>query len=61
MGERIPQRRRMDVLNGIAWDPDRKRLFITGKLWPRLYEVELRKIEWPPEMDIESSRRMCIK
>ena len=29
------------VLNGIAWDPARRRLFVTGKLWPSLYEVEL--------------------
>ena len=30
-----------DVLNGIAWDADRKRLFVTGKLWPKLFEIEL--------------------
>jgi diketogulonate reductase-like aldo/keto reductase len=29
------------VLNGIAYDPDRKRLFVTGKLWPQIYEIEL--------------------
>ena len=28
-----------DVLNGIAWDPGRQRLFITGKDWPKLYEI----------------------
>ena len=26
------------VLNGIAYDAARKRLFVTGKLWPRLFE-----------------------
>ena len=30
-----PQR----VLNGIAWDSDARRLFITGKEWPVLYEL----------------------
>jgi glutaminyl-peptide cyclotransferase len=30
-----------DVLNGIAWDSARKRFLITGKLWPKLFEVEL--------------------
>ena len=30
-----------DVLNGIAYDAAGKRLFVTGKLWPRLYEIEL--------------------
>jgi glutaminyl-peptide cyclotransferase len=31
--------RRVDVLNGIAWDSDTGRLFVTGKLWPVLYEI----------------------
>lgn len=30
-----------DVLNGIAYDPDGDRLFVVGKLWPRLYQIEL--------------------
>jgi glutamine cyclotransferase len=34
---RIP----VDVLNGIAYDAGRKRLFVTGKLWPKLFEIEL--------------------
>ena len=29
------------VANGIAWDAARRRLFITGKLWPTLFEVAL--------------------
>jgi glutaminyl-peptide cyclotransferase len=33
--------RRVDVLNGIAYDRDSGRLFVTGKLWPVLYEIEL--------------------
>jgi glutamine cyclotransferase len=31
----------VDVLNGIAYDPVRGRLFVTGKLWPKLFEIEL--------------------
>jgi glutaminyl-peptide cyclotransferase len=34
---RIP----VDVLNGIAYDAGGKRLFVTGKLWPKLFEIEL--------------------
>ena len=30
-----------DVLNGIAYDAANGRLFITGKLWPTLFEIEL--------------------
>lgn len=29
------------VLNGIAYDQKGKRLFVTGKLWPQLFEIEL--------------------
>ena len=32
-----------NVLNGIAYDTAKKRLFITGKKWPKIYEVELVK------------------
>ncbi|NET57231.1 MAG: glutaminyl-peptide cyclotransferase [Symploca sp. SIO2E6] len=30
-----------DVLNGIAYDEPGDRLFVTGKLWPKLFEIEL--------------------
>ncbi len=30
-----------DVLNGIAYDALRDRLFVTGKLWPKLFEIRL--------------------
>lgn len=29
------------VLNGIAYDPIRKRLFVTGKLWPSVFEIRI--------------------
>lgn len=35
------EREGTDVLNGIAWIPDRQRFVITGKNWPHLFEVEL--------------------
>ncbi|MBP5582441.1 MAG: glutaminyl-peptide cyclotransferase, partial [Bacteroidales bacterium] len=31
----------VDVLNGIAWNPTNDHFYVTGKLWPRLYEVRL--------------------
>jgi glutamine cyclotransferase len=30
-----------DVLNGIAWIPETRHLLVTGKLWPKIYELEL--------------------
>jgi glutaminyl-peptide cyclotransferase len=35
------ERANTDVLNGIAYDAERDRLFITGKLWPKLFEIKL--------------------
>lgn len=32
---------RVDVLNGIAYDPVEDRLFVTGKFWPAVFEIEL--------------------
>ena len=29
------------VLNGIAWDAARRRLLVTGKLWPHIFELKL--------------------
>ena len=29
------------VLNGIAYDPQTERLFVTGKYWPTMFEIEL--------------------
>ena len=40
----LPQRLRTaetDVLNGIAFDPETGKIYLTGKNWPRLYEVRL--------------------
>jgi glutamine cyclotransferase len=34
-------RARADVLNGIAYDAKADRLIVTGKLWPRLYEIRV--------------------
>ena len=30
-----------DVLNGIAYDAEGDRIFVTGKNWPKLYEIEI--------------------
>lgn len=30
------------VLNGIAYDATNDRLFVTGKLWPKLFEIQLK-------------------
>jgi glutamine cyclotransferase len=35
------ERAGIDVLNGIAYDAAGDRLFVTGKLWPRVFEIRL--------------------
>lgn len=37
------ERKNLDVLNGIAWDADSKSLYVTGKFWPRLFEIRIPK------------------
>ena len=37
--DRTPQ---TNVLNGIAYDAGADRLFVTGKLWPKLFEIKLK-------------------
>ncbi|MCS7191221.1 MAG: glutaminyl-peptide cyclotransferase [Fimbriimonadales bacterium] len=41
----VPNRGIEDVLNGIAYDRQNKRIFVTGKNWSKLFEIEL----VPPE------------
>jgi glutamine cyclotransferase len=41
--QKIPELERtgMDVLNGIAWDQENQKLYLTGKKWARLFEVRV--------------------
>jgi glutamine cyclotransferase len=36
----------VDVLNGIAWDAENERLFVTGKWWPAVFEITLQQKGW---------------
>jgi glutaminyl-peptide cyclotransferase len=42
-GLRPPAPQGNDVLNGIAYDAAGNRLFVTGKLWSKLYEIRVRR------------------
>jgi len=33
--------KRIDVLNGIAYDKDTQKIYVTGKWWPKLFEIEI--------------------
>ncbi|KAI3508328.1 hypothetical protein L1887_23334 [Cichorium endivia] len=49
---------RIDVLNGIAWDDEKKRIFVTGKFWPKVYEIKLQPLKKPLQEPIE---RICLR
>lgn len=37
----LPSQQKRDVLNGIAYDPEEDRIFVTGKYWPKMFEIKL--------------------
>ncbi len=39
--KKIPGSKKIDVFNGIAYNPNSKTFYFTGKLWPKLFEVKL--------------------
>ncbi|KAL6123187.1 hypothetical protein ACLB2K_075709 [Fragaria x ananassa] len=49
----------IDVLNGIAWDSNTNRIFVTGKLWPKLYEIKLRPIK--KQFKDEAIEQLCLR
>mmetsp|Transcript_19288 Transcript_19288/g.41693 ORF Transcript_19288/g.41693 Transcript_19288/m.41693 type:complete len:293 (+) Transcript_19288:89-967(+) len=49
----------MDVLNGIAWDPHGKRLFVTGKNWPSVFEIKVKAFSKRHPLTVEQARAKC--
>jgi len=41
--DKVTQHPKLDVLNGIAYNPNTKKLYVTGKNWDKLFEVEIIK------------------
>lgn len=39
----LNQNTQVDVLNGIAYDAEKNRILVTGKFWPKIFEIELVK------------------
>ena len=39
--EKVTQHEKLDVLNGIAYNPKTKTIFVTGKRWDKLFEIEI--------------------
>jgi glutamine cyclotransferase len=41
----VPKGGKADVLNGIAYDEKNDRLFVTGKFWPHIFEIQLKILQ----------------
>ena len=41
--DKVTQHAKLDVLNGIAYNPNTKKLYVTGKNWDKLFEIEIVK------------------
>lgn len=41
VSRQMPVRDEEDVLNGLAWNPDTRKLLVTGKDWPVWFELEI--------------------
>lgn len=41
--KKVTQHEAIDVLNGVAYHPERKTFFVTGKKWDKLFEVKIKK------------------
>ncbi len=39
--EKVTQHKKLDVLNGIAYNPNTQKLYVTGKNWDKLFEVKI--------------------
>jgi glutaminyl-peptide cyclotransferase len=39
--KKVTQHNQLDVFNGIAYHPERKTFFVTGKYWDKLFEVKI--------------------
>jgi glutamine cyclotransferase len=51
-----------DVLNGIAWDADGDRIFVTGKYWNHLYEVTIQPLlGGTPGERLARARAACVR
>ena len=53
----VPNRRTDNVLNGIAWNTDSRRLIVSGKRWPSMFEIDLIPAQ---NADLSLVRQKCI-
>ncbi|KAL3679957.1 hypothetical protein R1sor_022913 [Riccia sorocarpa] len=47
----------LDVLNGIAWDKEENKLYVTGKMWPKVFQIRL--VEKSKDANLDAVRAQC--
>ncbi|KAL2642374.1 hypothetical protein R1flu_009961 [Riccia fluitans] len=47
----------LDVLNGLAWDKEENKLYVTGKMWPKVFQI--RVVEKTTGADLDSVKTQC--
>lgn len=57
--ETSPNNGRGQVLNGIAYDEKNDRLFVTGKMWPTMFEITLSESEDVSDEKLKATRQAC--
>jgi len=57
VGKSVQNRKNDNILNGIAWNKDTKRLLVSGKRWPSLFEIEMIQ---DTTANLEQVRDSCI-
>jgi glutaminyl-peptide cyclotransferase len=50
-----------EALNGIAFDAEKERIFVTGKLWPLLFEIEVVRPKRFTAEDTEITEKNAVK
>lgn len=38
---KVTQHENLDVINGVAYNPKRKTIFVTGKMWDKIFEIKI--------------------
>ncbi|CAI5467919.1 unnamed protein product [Closterium sp. Yama58-4] len=55
----VKANQQFDVLNGIAWDAQQRRLFVTGKYWPLVFQIAPKTIMGSTPDDVAAIRLRC--
>lgn len=47
---KVTQHENLNVINGIAYNKKRNSIFVTGKMWDKIFEIRIKEKEWTTEI-----------